>query len=104
MIPWLVLIGFLRMTTQTATAVNPLSIAEASAIAKAWLNEQNVLVPHPDGEHLDRVENLLADLATGGNLVNDAHIGALALQYGAIVVSFDNDFARFAGVEWMKPE
>ena len=103
LIPLLVLAGFVRMTTQTATAVNPLSVDESISIAKAWLGEQNVLVPHPDVEHLDRVQTLLSTLATGGNLVNDAHLAALALQYGATVDSFDNDFARFPGVVWQLP-
>jgi uncharacterized protein len=50
-----------------------------------------------------RVEQMLAATGPGGNLVNDAHLAALALQYDAAVVSFDNDFSRFPGVSWDRP-
>lgn len=41
--------------------------------------------------------------ATGGNLVNDAHVAALAVEHRAGVVSFDYDFGRFPGVAWTVP-
>ncbi|NMD45782.1 MAG: type II toxin-antitoxin system VapC family toxin, partial [Propionibacterium sp.] len=37
------------------------------------------------------------------NLVNDAHLAALALEHRAEIVSYDNDFARFEGVRWRRP-
>jgi predicted nucleic acid-binding protein len=46
---------------------------------------------------------LLESAGAGGNLVNDAHLAALALEHGADVVSFDRDFARFEGVRWIMP-
>ena len=39
----------------------------------------------------------------GGNLVSDAHLAALAMQYDATVISYDNDFSRFPGVRWQRP-
>jgi predicted nucleic acid-binding protein len=62
-----------------------------------------VINGNPDPRHLTRVEELLAATGRGGNLVNDAHLAALALQYDATVVSFDNDFSRFPGVRWERP-
>jgi predicted nucleic acid-binding protein len=49
------------------------------------------------------VRNLLAPLGTGGNLVNDAHLAALAIEHRCSIVSFDNDFGRFPGVTWEPP-
>lgn len=46
---------------------------------------------------------LLAPFGTGGNLVNDAHLAALAIEHRCTVVSFDGDFARFRGVTWEMP-
>ncbi len=39
----------------------------------------------------------------GGNLVNDAHLAALAIEHKCQVVSYDNDFSRFPGVKWEQP-
>ena len=46
---------------------------------------------------------LLAASGGRGNLVNDAHIAALAIEHGATVSSFDGDFRRFPGLsfEWL---
>jgi len=45
----------------------------------------------------------LAQTGRAGNLVNDAHLAALAVEHDAEVVSFDSDFARFPGVRWRRP-
>jgi predicted nucleic acid-binding protein len=42
-------------------------------------------------------------LGTGGNLVNDAHLAALAVEHRCTIVSYDGDFARFRGVTWEMP-
>lgn len=39
----------------------------------------------------------------GGNLVDDAHLAALARQYDAVVLTHDSDFGRFPGVRWEAP-
>ncbi|WP_227431950.1 PIN domain-containing protein [Cutibacterium modestum] len=38
---------------------------------------------------------MLAESGTAGNLTNDAHLAALALEFDATVVTFDRDFGRF---------
>jgi hypothetical protein len=49
------------------------------------------------------LRGLLRDTGTAGNLTTDAHLAALALEYGAGIVSFDRDFARFSGVKHRLP-
>jgi predicted nucleic acid-binding protein len=49
------------------------------------------------------VRTLLAPLGIGGNLVNDAHLAALAIEHRCTIVSFDNDFGRFPTVAWQPP-
>ncbi|MEZ5238323.1 MAG: hypothetical protein R2716_05060 [Microthrixaceae bacterium] len=39
----------------------------------------------------------------GANLVNGAHLAALAIEHRCGVVSFDHDFGRFPDVEWSPP-
>ncbi len=56
------------------------------------------MVVEPTTRHLQLLRGLLSESGTGGNLVSDAHLAALALEHGAGIVSFDADFGRFAGV------
>jgi predicted nucleic acid-binding protein len=37
-------------------------------------------------------------------LTTDAHLAALAIEQGAVIVRFDRDFARFEGVRWTLPQ
>ena len=37
---------------------------------------------------------------SAGNLTHDAHLAAVAIEHGAMLVSFDNDFAGFAGLSF----
>lgn len=103
LLPWIALVGFLRLTTNASTAVAPLEFEFAASVVRKWLSRPNVRTPYPDDRHLDRMSELLATPGTGGNLVNDAHIAAIALQHEATVITFDNDFGRFPGVKWQQP-
>jgi predicted nucleic acid-binding protein len=49
------------------------------------------------------VRELLKPLGTAANLVNDAHLAALAIEHNAELNSCDGDFARFAGLRWSNP-
>jgi uncharacterized protein len=103
LIPWISSLAYLRIATQPRALPQPLTVAEAMAFLRPMLSNPRVITGEPDQHHLERVEALLAVTGRGGNLVNDAHLAALALQYEATVVSFDNDFSRFPGVRWERP-
>lgn len=103
LVPWLVSVGFLRISTNPRSYGNPKSVAEAMSFLRTVVTARPVVRGEPDPRHLERVEALLAATGAGGNLVNDAHLAALALQHDATVVSYDNDFARFPGVRWERP-
>lgn len=70
----------------------------------AWLAAPSAVVLEPTIEHGRVLRSLLAPLTTAGNLVNDAHLAALAIEHRCEIVSFDNDFSRSAGVRWREPE
>jgi uncharacterized protein len=101
-LPWLVLLGFLRVTTTRAIGVN-LPITTALGVVQGWLDEPVTTVLEPTGRHLDHLATLLTAGGMGGNLVQDAHLAALALEHRATVVSFDRDFDRFPGVRRREP-
>ena len=50
-----------------------------------------------------KVKNMLRISHAGSNLTTDAHIAALAADYGLIVFTNDTDFARFPGIQIANP-
>ncbi len=100
---WVVLLAFLRVTTQPAAFAQPLTAEEALAYIHGWLDQPPSVVIHPTGRHAVVLEDLLRPLGTAGNIVPDAHLAALAIEHGAEVCSSDRDFGRFSGVRWSDP-
>ena len=100
---WVVLLAFLRLTTRRSVFPNPLTLPQAMGVLEAWLAQPAAILLQPTPRHLGLLHGLLAPLGTAGNLVNDAHLAALAIEHGAEVVSFDLDFGRYAGLHWHIP-
>ena len=69
----------------------------------SWLDSPVATVVHPSERHADHMRDLLLPLGTAGNLTDDAHLAALAIEHGAELCSSDNDFSRFEGVRWVNP-
>jgi predicted nucleic acid-binding protein len=69
----------------------------------SWLARPNSVVVHPTARHAAVLRELLTPLGTGGNLVTDAHLAALAIEHGAELNSCDADFSRFSGLRWTDP-
>lgn len=104
LIPWISLLAFLRLTTHHRVFEQPLTPDQALGVVESWLSAPNVVVPETDAQHVRRIrEHLNAAGGHGGNLINDAHLAALAVQYGAAVVTFDVDFSRFDAVQVETP-
>ena len=101
--PWTVLLAFLRVSTHPAVFSQPLAAQDAIATVRSWLAQPTAAIVEPSSRHLGILGGLLAATGTAGNLVNDAHLAALAVEHAAVLVSFDNDFARFDGLDWRSP-
>jgi predicted nucleic acid-binding protein len=80
-----------------------MSMGEASERVASWLARPNVRLLVAGPGHVESFCRLLIKAGTAGNLVTDAQIAALAIEYGATVHSADTDFARLAGVRWKNP-
>lgn len=100
---WLVVLGFLRLATNRKVFPKPLDVDEALARVDAWLLHPNTKLVIETDEHWNVLRPLLAATGSAGNLTSDAHLAALALGHGAVLVSCDRDFARFPHLRWECP-
>lgn len=100
---WVALLAFLRLTTSRRLFPVPLTPRDAMRQAEEWLAQPSAVVVEPTLRHLPLVRDLLDQVGTGGNLVNDAHLAALAIEHRCEVVSFDKGFLRFDGVTLETP-
>jgi toxin-antitoxin system PIN domain toxin len=97
---WLALVGFVRITTRPGPHAHTLPASSALRLVRAWLDAPGAVVLQPGPRHFDLVESLLLKAGTAGNLTNDAHLAALAIEHGATLLSNDRDFARFEGLSF----
>ena len=95
---WAVLLAFVRPSTNPHVFQRPLSPERALDVVDGWLEQPCVVIVHPSGRNSAIVRKLLRPLRTAGNLVNDAHLAALAVEHGAVLNSCDSDFSRFSGL------
>jgi uncharacterized protein len=100
---WVALLAFIRVATSSAVFPTPLTIDQAASQVEAWLAAPAAVVAQPTPRHASLLHGLLRDTGTAGNLTNDAHLAALALEHGADIVSYDRDFGRFPGVKHRIP-
>jgi toxin-antitoxin system PIN domain toxin len=100
---WVVILGFVRITTHPKIFKNPLPVAEALARVEEWLTLPQVQVVHPPQSHFQTWSAQLNQLGTAGNLTTDAHLAALAIERGFTLHTTDADFTRFPGLKWKNP-
>ncbi|MBC8089349.1 MAG: type II toxin-antitoxin system VapC family toxin [Phycisphaerae bacterium] len=102
-LPWIVVVGFLRVTTHPRVLPRPLTPEAAMGVIDALVERPHLsLLSTPDG-HWTVLRNLIAKSGTAGNLATDAHLAAIAIQHDAELCSADSDFGRFAGLRWTNP-
>ena len=102
-LPWQTLGAFLRIATHPRVSKNPLSASDAWRYVTDWLAVPVVWIP-PATETTARVyARLCEQVEITGNLVPDAQLAALAIEYGVELVSADTDFMRFPGLRWTNP-
>lgn len=101
--PWVVLLGFLRIATNPRILPKPLTPDQAIAVVDGWLAVPVVEILNPGREHWPILQDLIQETGTAANLLTDTHLAALALENGATLVSFDTDFKRFLRLKYFHP-
>lgn len=102
-LPWPTILAFIRLSTHPRVLERPVDVADAWAVARGWLERPNVRCPAPTERHGELFGRLLLDARASGNHAPDAHLAALAIEWGLELVSADGDFARYRGLRWRNP-
>jgi toxin-antitoxin system PIN domain toxin len=99
----LVLSGFLRVVTHPRIFHPPAPLDAALAFAEALLAQPNAALLAPGARHWEIFTRLCREAGARGNLIADAWLAALAVEWGCELVTTDRDFARFPGLRWRHP-
>ena len=102
-LPWMVIFGFIRLTTHPQVLVAPLPPDAALERVNGWLEVPSVRILEPGPRHLVIVAQLFESTMVGGNLTTDTHLAALAIEHQCQLQSNDMDFSRFPGLRWSNP-
>jgi uncharacterized protein len=102
-LPWAVLVGYLRLMTSRSVLVDPFTAREAIGHIRSWLARPNVEILDPGPRHLDLLDSLMHEAQASGNLATDVHLAALAIEHRAELHSNDAEFSRFPGLRWTNP-
>lgn len=100
---WTVLLAFIRIGTNSRVFAKPLSLEQATDRVGSWLKQPCVRLVSPTDRHWEIFRKLLNEGQATANLVTDAHLAALALEYGCELMSTDSDFSRFPRLKWKNP-
>jgi toxin-antitoxin system PIN domain toxin len=82
---------------------DPDSVADAFEFTAALRSEPNATIVAPGPRHWDIFTRLCLESGARGNLVTDAYLAALAIEWGCEWITTDRDFARFPGLRWRHP-
>ncbi len=102
-LPWVSILGFVRIMTRRGVLPNPMSPNGALLCVQDWLDVPGVQILTPGEMHAQIFFRLIEHAGTAGDLTTDAHLAALAIEYQAELASTDTDFARFPGLRWFNP-
>jgi len=102
-LPWVTVLGFVRITTHPRVFQSPMTVTEATAHVDEWFEQAVTRSLHPGERHWAILSTLLRESRAAANLTTDAHLAALAIEYGGTVYSSDADFRRFRGLKLENP-
>ena len=102
-IAWVVILGFIRISTNPRIYAEPQTSAAACASVAEWLTLPHYHLVDPVPGHFERLSANLKHLGVAGNLTTDAHLATLAAESGYILHTTDADFSRFPTLKFINP-
>lgn len=102
-VPLTVWASFLRLATNRRIFDVPTPRPDAFAFIEATCAQPLHVPVAPGPRHLALLRRLCDEADAVGDLVPDAAIGAIALEYSCELVTLDRDFARFHSVRHLRP-
>jgi len=102
-LPWQSLMAFVRLASNPRIFQHPLPASEAWLQVEEWLACPPAWTPEPTEKHGEILASLIPSIGNRPNLLPDAHLAALAMEYGLTLCSNDADFGRFEGLRWKNP-
>ncbi len=99
----LVLSGFARIVSNHRIFRKATPIEEALEFCRDLHVPSNAFWISPGPRHWGILERLCRQAGAKGNLVTDAYLAALAIEWGCELITTDRDFARFEGLRWRHP-
>ncbi len=102
-LPWQSIGAFMRLSTNPRVCTNPLAAKESWSVVRGWLDAGPVWIPPATERTASILGDLTARYQVTANLVPDAMLAALAIEYGLTIMSADTDFVRFNEVLWENP-
>lgn len=102
-VPWPTVLAFVRVSTHPRALAQPLDVSTAYSVVEGWLSRPNVTTPGPTARHRAVYGRMLREASASGNHATDAHLAALAIEWGLQMVTADRDFARYPGLLWHDP-
>lgn len=100
---WQAITAFLRISTNPRAFPLPFTLTEATEIIEDWLAQPQVKILLPTDKHWQIFSDLILEGQTNGAMMMDAHLAALAIEYGATLVTTDRDFTQFAKLKTTNP-
>lgn len=98
-----VIAGFIRVATNPKAYHPPTPLDTAIDFIDGLIAQPNCSIVGSGPLHWDILRESSRQADAKGNLVTDANIAALAIEYGFTVVTRDRDFARFEKIRWIDP-
>lgn len=98
-----VLSSLVRISTHPRVYREPSSLEEALLFCRVLLRQPQATIVTPLERHWGIFDDLCRAVNARGNLVPDAWLAALAIEWGCEWITVDRDFARFPGLRWRAP-
>jgi toxin-antitoxin system PIN domain toxin len=99
----LVLSSVIRIATHPKIFREPSGTLEAFEFTDAIRSSRNAVIVAPGPRHWGIFRGLCKHAKAKGNLIADAYLAALAIEWGCEWMTTDGDYGRFPGLKWRQP-